>query len=258
MPSKLTFVIPAYGRSPYLRECLASLRAQTRSVNIAIATSTPNDHIQTLADEFICPLLVNSEGGGIAADWNFALHCQPVGYVTLAHQDDIYHPEYAERCLCILERYPDVGIVFTDSVELIGEKIYTHNKREQVKRLLRKFAFLGRDVASKPSHYRRLLGFGCPIPCPSVLYNKARLGEFRFSSEFSLNLDWDAWSRITRAGHSVGYVRGDLVIHRIHADAETQKGLLDRRRESEDLSMFNRFWPIPVARLLMSFYRLGY
>lgn len=258
MPAELTFVVPAYGRSPYLRECLASLRAQTKPVPIAIATSTPNEHVQALAEEFSCPVHVNQSGGGIAADWNFALSCQPTGFVALAHQDDIYRPEYAERCLQFFARHPQVGIAFTDSAELIGDRLYRNNKREVVKKLLRKFAFLWRDVITRPSQFRRLLGVGCAVPCPSVVYNQNQLGEFRFSAEYGVNLDWDAWTRITEAGHAVGYVRGALLIHRIHPEAETQKGLSDRRRDQEDRKMFLRYWPESMARLLLYFYRLGY
>ena len=45
-----TFIICAYGESPYLEECIRSLFAQKVRSEICIATSTPNRHIQSLAE----------------------------------------------------------------------------------------------------------------------------------------------------------------------------------------------------------------
>ena len=68
-----TFVIPAYGHSVHLRDCLASLRAQTRPSRIVIATSTPFDGLEALAAEFSAELVTHGPNAGIGHDWNFAL-----------------------------------------------------------------------------------------------------------------------------------------------------------------------------------------
>ena len=53
-----TFAVCAYKESPYLRECVLSLLAQTVSTNILIATSTPTDATRVIADEFGIPLFI--------------------------------------------------------------------------------------------------------------------------------------------------------------------------------------------------------
>ncbi len=55
-----TYVICAYKESPFLEECIRSLKAQTVQSEIIMATSTPNDYIRSLADEYEIPLFVNS------------------------------------------------------------------------------------------------------------------------------------------------------------------------------------------------------
>ena len=69
-----TFAICAYKESPYLEECILSLKNQTVKSNIIMATSTPNEWIQGLAEKYEIPLYINTGEGGIAQDWNFALH----------------------------------------------------------------------------------------------------------------------------------------------------------------------------------------
>jgi hypothetical protein len=46
--------------------------------------------------------------------------------------------------------------------------------------------------------------------------------------------------------------------HRIHSDAETQIGIIEKRREKEDLQLFSLFWPPPIAKLLLALYKFGY
>ena len=61
-----TFVICAYKESPYLEECILSLKNQTQESRILMITSTPNAHITSLADKYQISLLVNEGEGGIA------------------------------------------------------------------------------------------------------------------------------------------------------------------------------------------------
>ena len=50
-----TFAVCAYQESPYLEECIKSLKKQTIKSNILIATSTPNDYIKGIADKYTIP-----------------------------------------------------------------------------------------------------------------------------------------------------------------------------------------------------------
>ena len=51
-PQDHTFAICAYKESPYLRECIESLKKQTVPTNIIMTTSTDNEYIRNLADEY--------------------------------------------------------------------------------------------------------------------------------------------------------------------------------------------------------------
>ena len=98
-PQDHTFAVCAYGESPYLEECILSLKEQTLSTNILLATSTPNKLIQSLCEKYNIPMHINPGPGGIAGDWNFAVSVCTTPLVTMAHQDDLYKPSYAEHML---------------------------------------------------------------------------------------------------------------------------------------------------------------
>jgi glycosyltransferase involved in cell wall biosynthesis len=253
------FVIPAYGESPFLEDCVKSLLSQTIPVNIVIATSTPNAIIRAIAEKFQLPLIENQLRVSIADDWTCALSAEKrAKLVVLAHQDDLYMKSYAEEVITFYDNNEDVGIMFTDSYELIGSKLTRFNKRELVKKLLRIIAFCRVDKINTKMRYRFLLGFGCPIPCPSVVFSR-RVCEFlNFDNQFTVNLDWAAWTKLACLKFSIGYIRKPLIIHRIHDKAQTQAAIKDSSRSREDSLMFCQYWPKSIATILSLIYKLGY
>lgn len=251
-----TFVVPAYGNSPYLRACLVSLRNQTCQSEVVIATSTPSRGIAALADEFGARLAVNSRGGSIGRDWNFALSQAQTPWVTLAHQDDVYLPKFVDVVLAAVEANPATTLVFTDYAELLNEVRRPIGLMLGIKRALLELGFLGRSSLSRNSAKRRLLRLGCPIPCPAVTLRA--IPPMRFREDLKVNLDWHAWTQLAEEPGAFSYVRSVQMLHRIHGASETSVGVREGIRAAEDLMMFNRFWPAPVARILCRLYALSY
>ena len=101
---KHTFVICAYKESSYLEECIVSLEKQTVKSNILMVTSTPNAFMSGMAEKHNIPLIVNEGEGGIVQDWNFGYSQCKTPYITIAHQDDIYEPAYAEKIIGRLDQ----------------------------------------------------------------------------------------------------------------------------------------------------------
>lgn len=253
------FVVPAWRRSPHLRECLQSLQRQTVPSRIVIATSTPYDGLQALADDHGARLAVHAPNAGIGRDWNFALSQAATPWVTLAHQDDVYLPTFTECTLACADAHPDVVMVMTGYGELpANAAVRSATPMLLVKRLLLELGFLGRDAVSRRGAKLRLLRFGCPVPCPSVSLNLAAIGELRFREDLRVNLDWEAWIRLARERGAFGYVRRCLMLHRIHPGSETSAGIREGARAAEDRMMFEALWPRPIARLLARAYTLSY
>lgn len=255
--SRHTFVVPAYGRSPHLEACLASLQAQTASSSVIVATPTPYDGMESLVAEFGARLAVNPAGGGIGRDWNFALSQATTPWVTLAHQDDIYLPAFTEATLAAADQAPDATLVLTGYAELLDGRERGHTPMLWIKRALLELGFLGRSSIRRAGAKRRLLLFGCPIPCPSVTL---RLDKtlIRFREDLKVNLDWEAWLRVAASPGAFAYSRRRLLLHRIHGGSETSAGIRGGVRAREDLMLFEALWPRSIARVLARGYALSY
>ena len=253
-----SFAVLAYKDSPYLSECLDSLKNQTVHSHIYITTSTPSTYINDIGKKYNLEVFVSPTWNGMAGDWNFGFEKASTKYVTLVHQDDLYLPRYAESCFNAAEKYTDTLICFTDYSELVGGKERSGTLLLNVKLVMLNSLML----FQKSIHSRRLkkllLSFGCPIAAPTVMFNRRLLDGFQFSSEFSINIDWDAWSRIAEMKGRFVYVNEKLLQHRIHPESATSSGLEANLRQSEDVRMFRRYWPGVVAKILMRFYSKSY
>ncbi|WP_246060722.1 glycosyltransferase family A protein [Enorma burkinafasonensis] len=252
-----TFAICAYGESPYLAECIESLRAQSDNCSdIFLATSTPNDWIRSTAERYDLPLYINEGDSGIGNDWNFAYSMAHTQYITIAHQDDIYLPDYAKNAVYELNSDPYALLFFTNYGEVRGKKVVTENTLLNVKRLLLK-PIESKQKSHKTWRKRAILRFGSSICCPSVTFNAERCPRPPFTTQMSSNLDWDTWEHMSRLDGSFIYDKRILVYHRIHEGSATSKLIANNKRNEEDLLMLQRFWPRPLARLIERAYSRG-
>lgn len=251
-----TFLICAYKESPYLEDCIRSLKAQTVKSDLLIATSTPNRYISDLAEKYHIPLYVNEGESGIVQDWNFAYHQAKTPYVTIAHQDDVYYPEYAERMLKEMKGQKRPLIWFCDYEELRDGKAVRENRLLKVKRFLLlplRIRAFWKSIFVR----RRILSLGCPICCPSVSFARENLPETVFRTGFRSDEDWEAWEMISRLKGSFLYEPKILMAHRIHEESETTHILQDNERNKEDYTMYCKFWPKWIARILARAYSEG-
>ena len=78
-------------------------------------------------------MYVNHGEKGITQDWNFAYKCADSRYVTIAHQDDVYLPDYWEKVYNHIKRAKKPLIAFGDYGELRNKTVVTDNKLLKVK-----------------------------------------------------------------------------------------------------------------------------
>lgn len=253
-----TFSIIAYKDSVFLEECVKSLLNQTTKSNIIICTSTPSDFIKAIADKYTIKIFINSnQGMGIGVDWNFAYETAKTRYVTLVHQDDIYMPKYLEKVHVKAESIPDNLITFTNYIEIHNGKMVDYRLILFIKRLLL-FPFWVLSKWDSPFVKKLILVLGNPVSCPSVMYNKSNLPDFRFVENMKTNLDWEAWLRLSEKKGAFLFVSDKLVAHRIHNESETSNTIANDYRLKEDELMYQKIWGKNIASILIKIYKLSY
>lgn len=259
---KHSFAVLAYKESPFLEDCIKSLLAQTIQSEIFLSTSTPSIFLQKIAKKYNLKIKINTGEKGLAPDFDFALKQAQTEYVTLAHQDDIYLPNYTEEMLKDLKKYPNFLLKFSDYQEIYHglkeTKLRTWTLNLLIKRLIIFLNFFFGSAISSQKAKKRFLGLGSPIPCPSVLFHVSKLKDFAFSSQFRINIDWIAW--IDLANQAGEFLKSSQILmqHRIHAGSETTRGIQNHLRQDEDLICFEKLWPKFLVKPFYYLYSLSY
>lgn len=270
---KHIFAVCAYKESEYLECCVKSLVGQTEKSDIIICTSTPNDYIDSVAAKYDIPVFVRDGASDIRDDWNFAYNTADASFVTVAHQDDEYGKNYVKYMMAAIDEatyskknekdnisdYKDSGITMflTDYLPIKHGKKGPRDINCKIRRLLR--SPLKCNAFAKSKFIRKLtLSLGNSIVCPSVTYNKDKLGENVFTSEFKFNIDWDTFLKLALVKGRFVYVDRPLTFYRVHDGATSKEFIENHGREVEDMAMFCKFWPKPIAKLIMVFYKKAY
>lgn len=250
-----SFVICAYGENPHLPECIKSLMSQTIKSNVFMATSTPNDYIKSLCDEYGITLFINTGDKGLAQDWNFAYESVSNSrLITIAHQDDIYESDYLSTILNHINRSNRPLIAFTDYYEIRNDVKVLSNKLLRIKRLMN-FALRFRIFQGCKFVRRVILSFGSPICCPAVAYVRESLPMPIFDTSFKNDCDYKAWADISKFKGNFIYSSKKLVGHRIYPQSATTANIQDNSRYQEDLLILSSFWPNFIAKAIARVYR---
>lgn len=257
MPFSHVFAVCAYQDSPYLEACLKSLRGQTVPSKVILCTSTPSPFLEEMGKKYSIPVYVREGESNIKDDWNFAWKMAEGDFVTLAHQDDLYHKTYTERLKAAALRFPDMTVFTGDYVMIKGGQLVYRDRMLLVKRLLR--LPLRIPALNHLSWIKQLpLMLGNSICCPATTYCKRLLGEPLIHSDYQFALDWENMLRLARQPGRWICEEHPLIYYRIHDGAATKACMRDHRREREEQEMFERFWPRPLVQLLMRGYRAAY
>ncbi len=258
---KHTFAICAYRESPYLEELIRSLLSQKMRSSVILCTSTPNQYIENLCKKYDIKMFISTKESSLMNDWSFALETafieEGAELVTIAHQDDIYHPDYSSEMMRAYKKYPDM-LLFCSSNKTIDACGNERGGRvEAVKKILR--LPLRLKILSGSTVIKRLsLRFGNSICCPSCTYNIKLTGIELFKKNYHFVIDWDTLWNLTSLKGKFIVCEKNLISYRVHDGAETKKNIVDHNREKEEHIMFRRIWPEPVVKLIMHFYKSAY
>lgn len=250
-----TFVICAYKENTHLEHTIETLERQTVKSKIILSTSTPNDHIKKICEKHNIEWFVNPNPHLAGDDWNYGYEQAKTALVTIAHQDDIYNPEFLEVTLNAINKRKedDVIIAFTDYYELKMGKKQNSNLLLIIKRIMN-------FPLSLPAFYksrwmrRRTLSIGDAICCPAVTYVKKNAGANVFDTTYKNSCDYKTFVDLANKEGAFIYIRKKVLGHRIYAESATTLNLSENIRKKEDLEIMCEFWPRPIAKLINGVY----
>lgn len=207
--------IPTYNAAATIRETVHSLLEQSyANIVVNIIDNASTDETIRVVESIASPRLIihqNSENIGAEGNFNRCIELANGKYTAIFHADDLYGPEMVASQVAFLERYENVGAVFTEAHvidedgHLSGAIVAPHS------------------LGTAPPYYefgeifKAILLHSNFLICPSAMARttvyKNDVREWR-GSLFGSGADLDVWLRIARK-HQVGIIRKPLMRYRV-------------------------------------------
>ena len=238
------FLVPFRSNLDYLRETLASIRAQSVSnwKCTVFDDSLDPDAVDSLVAAFEDERLTvthNPAPRGIGGNWNAALASAEADFATLVHADDVLAPTYAETVLTLHGRFPDTFGVFT------GAGIIDHlgaPRRFSAPDLAKKILhpFLGEPCVVAGDRGLRSILRGDFIFCPTVTYRVDRLKHPMFDESLRMTVDLLAFARALLHGEQFVGTKSVQYLYRRHPASTTSTLNADSSRFEEELIIYRK------------------
>ena len=230
----VTVVIPTYNHAHFLREALASLRAQTYPHWEAVVVNNFSDDdtvavVESFADSRI--VLENFRNNGIiSASRNRGIALARGRYVAFLDSDDTWYPEKLAKCIEYFEN--GVGLVCHGLRWIGGQE---------------------RDMFCGPEQratFDALLDYGnCITPSATVVVKDLLESVGCFSEDPAIVTaeDYHLWIKLAQAGNKMYFIKEILGQYRIHSG--NQSGSVIRHMNA-GLRVVDEFYPDEDSRSL--------
>jgi glycosyltransferase involved in cell wall biosynthesis len=211
--ARVSVVVPFHNAEQYLAEAIASVRAQTFEdwelllVNDASSDTSPQIALAASVADPRIRLLTAGAGTPVraAAARNRGIEAASGEFVTFLDADDLYLPEKLARDIELLDRHPDVAMVYGPTEWFWDDANSASVKREN----MRREAGVTHDPGSLLSPVLLWNEWQVPCTCSVALRRADLLAAGGFEEQFALYEDQTLWAKVF-ASFAV-YVHGDTL-----------------------------------------------
>ena len=236
MTHLVSVIIPAYNGARFLRQTIESLLAQTmRACSLICIDDASSDDSAAIAAHAGATVIRNAQRMGLAANWNRAMEIAKSEYFVIAHQDDVYEPEYLATLLHAVQSHPrafaahckartidEHGAPIAHPAALFKERFWTNDD----------------PMEREPRTELEVLQRGNYVVAPTVLFRSSAVSKIGvFHERYAFVTDWEYWMRAMLEGFTFPGVAKRLVAFRRHDETATRAHERTMRRYDEELEL---------------------
>jgi glycosyltransferase involved in cell wall biosynthesis len=216
----LHVMIPAYGKSPYLRQTLESaVKHLPVDVPITVIEDPSNDsNLESLVKEFPRVQFVkNKERLGIGGNFNKSIELSTGVFTQICGSDDIFLDNPLKDFDTEKLSQPDIAAVGLD-VEVINEtgKI-VKTIPDLVKRILR--PSLKKITVFKNDKIFSNLMIGDWLYFPAIFWKTETLKQTKFDGNFHTAMDLDVFIRLLSNDQKMAFIKSKVLGYRRHSQS---------------------------------------
>jgi glycosyltransferase involved in cell wall biosynthesis len=236
MSPKVSYIIPVYNGSAFLRDAVDSILNQSyQNFEIIVINDGSTDNSLDILNTFIDNriIIINQTNVGFAKSLNIGIKYSRGELIARLDQDDICLVHRTAIQVEYFEANPSCSV-------LSGSVIYIN---EDGKEMARSF-----PITSNYGIRKYLRHFGCIISHPAVMMRKVDLIEVGCYSELigSRFTDYHLWIKFVRYGFKVSNIPNPLIKYRIWNDSMTSNFILTDKAFLKLKEILHSDYPLQV------------
>jgi glycosyltransferase involved in cell wall biosynthesis len=185
---KISVVIPTYNAMIYLPQTVAGLLNQTfEDFEAIVINDGSSDETEQWVSKIKDPRikLISQNNKGLAGARNAGIAQASGEYIAFLDADDLWEPTKLEKQVHVLDKYPEVGLVYTWVA-------YIDEKGESTGKVVK---YQAEGDVWKNLLERNLVECGSVAMVRRSCFDTVGVFDWNLSS-FNVNEDWDMWLRI--------------------------------------------------------------
>lgn len=212
----VSICIPTYNNAEYIKETMQSVLRQTyKNIELIVVDDCSKDDtaevVRSVKDDRV-KLYINEKNLGMAGNWNRCMELCSGEYIRLLCADDLISETLIEKEVAIMEKYPEVLLVQTDT-----EFVDKNGRGKGYYRRYRKSGVVeGKKIAKNCIFTRNKLG----APLANLVRRSAYEKTGGFDPSFVYIIDYDFFMSIANMG-KVYILHEPLNQFRIRYDSNT-------------------------------------
>ena len=232
---KVSICIPNYNYGRFIGDAIQSVLDQTyKNFEFVIVDNCSTDNSEEVIKSFSDPRIrfyKNDRNIGGVRNTNRCLSLARGEYITILHADDKLTPNLIEKEAEILDKNPNVGIVYSSCIFIDGTGA-----------VIGEFYPYDRDyiVRGEDEFKRLILDNYFPVSAVVMVRKKCyeTLGDY--SEEYAYCPDWGMWLRIA-LNYDVGFISEPLGYYRKHGTSGMDSYLLNRKMSIARMDEYKMF-----------------
>jgi glycosyltransferase involved in cell wall biosynthesis len=123
-PPRVSVGMPVFNGEAFLADAIESILAQTfDDLELIISDNASTDRTQEICEHYAerdprIRYVRQPKNLGASPNYNYTFHEARGEYFKWAAYDDVVRPTFIERCVEVLDRYPDVQLAFTRTLRI--------------------------------------------------------------------------------------------------------------------------------------------
>lgn len=242
---KVSIITPSFNQGRYIRDCLASVRAQTGvEWEHLVQDAGSTDETAAVLAEFPHAQVVREKDAGMSDGINRGFRRATGDWVMWLNTDDYLLPGALEQVARFAAQHPGVDVIYGDVEFVDADKRHLRFKREH------------------EFNFNVLLFYGCYIQSTATFFHRRIIeAGHLLDVDYRVCMDFEYYVRLARLGYRFAHLPEVLAAFRWH-ETNTSATQLERRRaerlrvQQEQLARAGRPAWLRNPRVLAALYRV--